>query len=427
MRRPFFASTILSLVLGALSMAADLPQQWRAWRYWRAVQVQGAGSISYVALDKEVLTNSANELADLRVVDEAGAEVPYVLRLAPFPPKPEVAEQQLQTVLRENSFVPGQYTQVVIDVGARAKFHHLVRVDTPETDFINWVEVAASDDAHTWRIVKARAPISRFLKENIKGDQSVRYSENNARYLRLRIAESDHSFAVSGVSVYAVTEASPPVLAPTSLPLTLPAVPEASSDPSLTQWTVDLGTQSLPVSELEFSSEQAEFFRAVRVSSSSDGKEWQSVSGGAISRYNAGDTIEESLHIPLYDAWGPRYWRVQVLNGNDTGLTSVRLALAARSRLVVFRALPDRRYRLLYGNARASAPQYDFARTLKVSSTDPPLSARLGAEEETTNYADPRPFSERHPELLWLVLGIAVVVLGGAALRALKTPASSDT
>jgi len=421
------AWTTICFLVAAVCFAADLPEQWRAWRYSRPIDLQPTATLAYVALDKDVLTHSANELGDLRIIDDAGAELPYVLRLAPFPPKPEVPEQPIRSVIRENSFVPGQYTQVIVDVGPRAKFHHLIHVDTPETDFINWVEVAASDDAHTWRIVKARAPISRFLKENIKGDQNVRYSENNARYLRLHIAEADHVFTVSGVSVYQVTETSQPAAVATSFPLTPAAPPEGAADASLTQWTVDLGTESLPVSELEFASDQAEFYRAVRVSNSADGKEWQSVSGGAIYRYNAGDKIEESLHIPLYDSWGPRYWRVQVLNGNDASLTSVLLALATTSRLVVFRPRPERRYRLIYGDARASTPQYDFARTLKVTSSETLLQARLSGEEETSNYADPRPFSERHPELLWLALGIAVVVLGGAAVRALRTPTSGNT
>jgi len=50
------------------------------------------------------------------------------------------------------------------------------------------------------------------------------------------------------------------------------------------------------------------------------------------------------------------------------------------------------------------------------------LHPSLGTEEPTSNYADPRPFTERHPNLLWLALAIAVVLLGYAALRALRTP-----
>ena len=53
------------------------------------------------------------------------------------------------------------------------------------------------------------------------------------------------------------------------------------------------------------------------------------------------------------------------------------------------------------------------------------LRAAFGSEELTSNYFDPRPFTERHPALLGLALGIAVILLGYAALRALRTPNSA--
>jgi Ser/Thr protein kinase RdoA (MazF antagonist) len=50
----------------------------------------------------------------------------------------------------------------------------------------------------------------------------------------------------------------------------------------------------------------------------------------------------------------------------------------------------------------------------------------LGHEEPTSNYADARPFTERHPNLLWIALGMAVILLGYAALRAFSTPSPAD-
>src|SRR5207249_12113835 len=122
--------------------------------------------------------------------------------------------------------VPGQFTQVVLDLGDRAGFHNSLRVQTSESDFINWVEVAASDDAHQWRIVNARAPISRFRKENLEGNQTVRYSENNARYLRVRIQESEHTFKVTGVEGFsfpAVTTETPSEIGALLTAMQLPA------------------------------------------------------------------------------------------------------------------------------------------------------------------------------------------------------------
>src|SRR5216684_71802 len=193
-------SLMLALVaLGASAVSTDLPSAWRSWRYSRAVESPRAEALNYVILDREVFSHSENQLADLRIVDDLGQELPFEIRSQITPPPQPV---RLAATLRENSFVPGKFTQVVLDLGERAGFHNSLRVQTSESDFINWVEVAASDDAHQWRIVNERAPISRFRKENLHGNQLVRYSENNARYLRVRIQESAHTFDVTGMEVF---------------------------------------------------------------------------------------------------------------------------------------------------------------------------------------------------------------------------------
>ena len=417
MKRRFSSLLLLLAAFATAALAADLPVAWRSWRYSRAIESTRSGVLNYVTIDREAFAHSENRLADLRIVDDLGNEQPYELRnrLAP-PPQPVI----MPATLRENSFVRGQFTQVVVDLGVRASFHSSLRVQTPESDFINWVEVAASDDAHLWRIVKPRAPISRFRRENLEGSQTIRYSENNARYLRLRIQEPSNQFPVTGVEVFASqgVEKEEPRVAP--LIAFLP--PDSKAEPSQTQWTVDLGSAAIPVTELNFETDQPEFYRAVRILTSTDEKEWQAASGGEIYRYSVRGNTEESLRVRCYEIWGSRYWRVEILNGNDAPLSSVRMSLAMSLRFVLFRPRENRTYRLLYGNDRASAPQYDFARTLRIQPNEEILRLGLGPEEATANYADPRPFTERHPNLLWIALGLAIVLLGYAALRALRAP-----
>jgi hypothetical protein len=420
MMRRILSLSLVFAALAASTFAADLPDAWRSWRYSRAIESARSGILNYATLDREVFAHSENYLADLRVIDDLGNEQPYEVRNLLAPPAQNVA---LPSALRENSFVPGQFTQVIVDIGDRAGFHNSLRVQTPESDFINWVEIAASDDAHLWRIVNPRAPISRFRKENLDGSQTIHYSENNARYLRLRIEEPAHQFPITGVEVFVTQNTQKEPLA--AAPLTALLPPDSTGVPSRTQWTVDLGSSTIPVAELNFETDQPEFYRAVRILTSMDEKEWQSAGGGEIYRYTAGGKTEESLRVRCCESWGARYFRAEILNGNDAPLSSVRMSVAMRLRFVLFRPRENRAYRLLYGNARASAPQYDFARTLHIQPNEELLHLSLGPEELTANYADPRPFTERHPNLLWLALGLAIVLLGYAALRALRTPGNA--
>ncbi len=420
MRRKFLFLLLPLAILGAAVFAADLPSAWRSWRYSRAIEPTRADALNYITLDRDVFSHSENQLGDLRMIDDSGQELPYEVRSQITPPPQPV---RVSATLRENSFVPGQFTQVVLDLGEHARFHNSLRVQTPESDFINWVEIAASDDAHQWRIVNPRAPISRFRKENLEGNQAIRYSENNARYLRVRIQESGHPFQVTDIEVFSSPTMKKESPAESGVPLTALLAPDRSADGSQTRWTVDLGSSNIPVAKFNFETGQPKFYRAVRILVSSDQREWQPAGGGEIHRYIAGGKTEESLGVRCYESWGPRYWRVEVLNANDAALSAVRLSVVMPLRLVLFHPAPNRSYRLIYGNARASAPQYDLARTLQIPAVEAMIHPGLGAEEVTSNYADPRPFTERHPNLLWIALGLAVVLLGSAALRALRAPA----
>jgi hypothetical protein len=417
-----FALLVVVAALGASALSTDLPSAWRSWTSSRTIAAGRPDALNYLALDREVFAHSENHLADLRVIDDLGQELPFEVRSQITPPPQPL---KLAATLRENSFVPGQFTQVVLDLGERAAFHNSLSVQTSESDFINWVEVAASDDAHQWRIVNARAPISRFRRENLDGNQTIRYSENNARYLRVRIQEAAHTFEVTGVEVFsspAIITASP---AESGALLTSMLPPDANGAPSQTQWTVDAGAAAIPIARFNFETTQPEFYRAVRLLNSPDEKEWQPVGGGEIHRFLVDGKIEESLSVQSYEMWGPRYWRVEVLNASDAPLSEVRLSLAMPSRFVLFHPAPNRSYRLIYGNYRATAPQYDLARTLHIQANETLAQLGLGAEEATSNYTDPRPFTERHPNLLWLALGLAIVFLGYAALRSMRTPSST--
>jgi len=422
MRQRLFFFLSLS-ALGVSLLAADLPSAWRSWRYSRPLDQPRADRLNYITLDHEVFAHSENQLADLRVVDDTGRELPFEVRSEITPPPTPV---KVPATLRENSFVPGKFTQVVLDLGDRARFYNRLRVQTAESDFINWVEVAVSDDAHVWRIVNARAPISRFRKDNLEGSQTVNFSENNARYLRLRVQESEHSFQVTDVEVFsspAVKEKGPEQPA---ILLLASQTPDQSSGNSQTQWTVDLGSSNIPLEKFSFETSQPEFYRAVRILTSSDEKEWQPAGGGEVHRYVAGGKTEESLGVTSYESWGPRYWRVEILNGNDAPLSSVRLSIVLSTRFVLFHPSPNRSYRLIYGNAHATSPQYDLARTLQIPSIEAMAHVSMALEETTSNYVDPRPFTERHPNLLWIALGVAVILLGTAALRALRAPEPAE-
>ncbi len=418
-RSPFVAVSgcifALGIVLGSVaSRAATIaswPQAWRSWSYSREVNPPAANGSrpAAIVIPEDVYAHSANQLADLRIVDDEGREVPYVLGV----PSGQTRTERRPVRTREQSFAPGEYTEFVLDVGANPQFHNAILVNTSETDFIAWAEVAVSDDARQWRNVCDRAPLFRFDKQDLQGTQTLHYSDTNARYIRLRILEGSHRFPLTSVNVlYEVT--TPVERVPVAA--SLAAAQSANRQESL--WRTDLPAE-LPVNEIRFEADEAEFSRSVVIESSSDGQEWSAVGSGEIYRFHHDDVLREWLRVSFGSGWAS-HWRVHIANGNNSPLAGARVMLYMTPRRIVFRPDPARRYLLLYGQSEAKPPHYDLERTLVVQDFQKLPELALGGEQINSEYEDPRPWSERHPAILWIAVIIAAGLLGFAALRSLR-------
>jgi hypothetical protein len=421
MIRRAFACVLFSLALAAatLATATDLPNPWRPWRYSRPIEISDHVGPSKISVPMNLYTRLDDGFSDLRIVDEAGREIPFLL----YDKNIRAPVETRHATIRENSFVPDKYTQLVIDLGEKPAFHNAAEIHTPQTDFIDWVEVAASDDANVWRIVKDRAPISGFSKENIVGSRLVHYSDNNARFLRIRIFESARQFPVSSVDVLFSREFQEPIRA--ALPSQF--TPDPTAPAAASRWIADLGAGSFPVSGVAIETSQPEFFRIVHMQTSEDGQEWQYYFSGEIYRYKQGDKQAESLRVFSHEGWHQRFWRIEVLNGNDAPLADARPTLLTIPYLVLFYPQSGHSYRLIYGNSAAKTPRYDLSRTFDYQAEPGAKVASLGQEEATSNYLDPRPYTERHPYLLWFALIIAVILLAYAAFRALCAPTTAPS
>ena len=424
-RRRIVLRVLVVLVMATSALAASLPDRWSNWRYSREIAASHPGALNYITVSPGLLAHSASNISDLRILDESGAEAPYVLRTSISVTKTET--ESWPATIRENSFVPGKYTQLVLDLGAYPRFNNAVKLDTPESDFILWVEVDASDDARTWRIVKERAPISSFRHSTTpwEGNQTVNYSENNARYLRVQIRESEKQFPITRAAVFASSLTEKEIVPEQRIMLKGPQGPYGSTSLGDSAWGFDLGSGQMPVSSLEFATDQEEFYRCVSVTTSVDGKQyWDGGTFGEIYRYVEGSHRIEKLSVPInnYTFSGNRYWHVEVKNLNDEPLSNVRLSVFMVPKLILFRPAPGHSYRLAYGNEKAPPPQYDLERTLHVSATEEAFPDTLASEVENGGYQDSRPYSERHPALLWTALALAAVALGYTALRTMRTP-----
>jgi hypothetical protein len=404
---------MILLCAGLTLAATPLPHAWRNWHYSRVIELPTTDSVRLagVIVPQELYAHAQTALPDLRIIDDTGSEVPY----ARYAKEGLASSKALPTELLENSFAPGMYTQIVLRLGEQAPFHNAVEINTSESDFIEWVSVEASDDANIWRVVQERAPIFRFRKEGREGTQTVSYSPNNARYLRIRVLDGGTRFPIHGANVIYKTVETPER---TNLYTEITADPVLH--PGETSWRVDLGTPALSIQEVRFAVNPAEFSRAVEISTSEDGVTWSPFGRGEIYRFLRDNTAEEHLTVAVPSYTASRYWRITIENGNDAPLPGVTPSVYMTPAHIVFEQEPGRRYRLLYGQSRVGAPQYDLARRIDGKQEDAAVVGDVGPEEENPDYSDPRPWTEKNSYFLWIVVGLAVLLLGYSAIRSLR-------
>jgi hypothetical protein len=100
-------------------------------------------------------------------------------------------------------------------------------------------------------------------------------------------------------------------------------------------------------------------------------------------------------------------------------MAPVRLEMLEHN--LCFDATAGNAYAIYFGDAALAAPVYDYA-TLFVLEKNP-VAAQLGTESANPAYQprpDMRPFTEKHPALLWTALILVIALLGVVAFRSFK-------
>ncbi|MGH9792868.1 MAG: DUF3999 family protein [Candidatus Acidiferrales bacterium] len=419
---------VASLALIALAALAQSPDLWRGWRYSAPIAAGGAAETRLVRaqVPLEAAAHGQPGWSDLRVVDEAGREVPYVLHAQ----MEKRSVQRREARLLEVSFAPGESTQGIVDLGSEPPEHNSIELEVNQPDYFLWVEVAVGHNGRNWRILNERSPIYRFTSNGLAGNQTVHYSTSRSRYLRVRLLDGEKKLPLRAVRVTQEVREEAEMV-----PLPATFRPDPAAPRQQTWRTADLrgpdqsGRGAQPVSEVRFEHDAPDFYRTLRISRSDDGKFWSQAASGDIYRVkrsaragadNQGArATRERLCVTLPETYG-RYWRVELMDRNDPPLQALRITLHTVPRHALFRAEPGRSYRLLYGNERAPAPQYSLGQLIDPAEIASAARITVGAATAVDAPADPLPWTERHPYVLWAAAIFAAAVLGLLALRALR-------
>ena len=400
------------------ALAAASPEI-KYFRYERPVQnTPQQAAQTCLVLDPGIFAHSAPQLADLRLYRDE-TETPYVAHVAAPVQAAEKAIVPLNLGQRGG--------QTVFDAAMPDASYSDIQLAVTGQNFIATVTVYGSQaQAATAETKLGAFTIFDLTRQRLGRSTVLHLPQSDFRYLHFRIAGPLPPESITGLWVSRLTASQPRYV----------TVAETSritqkNHSSVIEFTVPA---NVPIERIAVvpGTTPALFSRDVSVSvvqlsqSPSDGPEPPPTvtSSGNLLRVHSeqgGHRIDEerlSIDAP-YEAFAtPTKWIITIDNGDDIPLTlnSVRLEMLQRN--LCFEAAASARYSLYYGDPALSTPRYDYA-TLFTKRADA-VEAAVGPEQQNPAYQprpDERPFTEKHPALLWVALIAVIALLGGIALR----------
>jgi hypothetical protein len=364
-------------------------------------------SQSYVVVTPEVWRNATSDLRDLRLYDGA-TQVPYLLTPASGE---EVRGTEKSVALLNLGRVNGQ-TQFVLPLqggDARVTYDSMrlaLRDDTP--DFFTTARIQGFNRFEDTPVDVGQSTLFKLEKEKLGANLVIHFKPVIFRYLRVTVPGMDPK-AITGANVF--SPGTP--YGWTENPVA--ATSRTEGHDTIMEWG---GEDRPPVGRIVFTTDtNREFWRRVDL----EGEHGSAIASGAIWSIQRRANTDRSTNLELVIPGEARseHFKLIVHNGDDPPL-QLSIRAAYRERRVYFTPSHSGALRLYFGDADLQRPTYDYART-QPPSADATI-AQLGevkANPEYTGRPDQRPWSERHPAVLWIALGIAVLGLGAVALKSL--------
>lgn len=412
----------LSVGLAMLAVFAGSPEI-RYFQYERPVPTVGQRSgQSCLVLDPGILQNAASDLADLRLYRD-GAETPFVLRTA------AVAEGGEKSITPLN--LGRRVGQTVFDASLPEGQYSDLKLDVTGQNFIATVTVTGSQtQTGSAETTIGSYTIFDLTSQKLGRSTILHLPVSDFRFLHFHIRGPLEPQSITGISVERLPASQP----------RYQAIAESTQFQQKGHTTVmEFSVPAhLPVDRIVFKvgASPTQFNREVSLSvesvfatkdSSANQPQRPVVSFGNLLRVHGmqnGQRIDEehlAIDAPPVDFTLPQRWTITVENGDDEPLTleSARLEMLERS--LCFEAVGNGSYTLYYGDPVLTAPRYDYA-ALFAPQAD---AAKIAAAPEQANPAyeprpDARPFTEKHPYLLWTTLLLVIALLALVAMRSAK-------
>ena len=394
--------------LGLLAALLAASSSTSYFNYQRQLQAINSSGQHYAVVDETIWQHARPDLDDLRIYS-AEKEIAYRLTIEQGSSE---TEQKQCRVLQPGTV--GGKTQFLLDMSGIPEYDR-IELKLGTKNFVAHARVEGEDDPHgtKWAVL-GTTTLYDLSDERLGHNSTLQIPLTTYKYLRVTVDSPVKPSEVQGGTA-GITRAQKAVWR------------DLSGDPKQTQEGKDtILTFSIPGNVpverviLSVDPGQQNFLRGMEV----QGDKGQWFGTGEIRRVHMQrngqkiDTEQTSL-----DLRGTSQGTLKVIihNGDDTPLKVTGARLQQYERRIYFDADSGARARLYYGDAKLESPVYDYAKLFQKDANASQVP--LGDEETNATYTgrpDERPWSERHPAVLWVAIVAAVLILGSIALRSMK-------
>ena len=329
------------------SIAAALPAEWQHAQQFDAP----APGLIKISLPVETLDAARPALEDLRLCDDAGNELPFLVARPMPSPKAVQGAKSFQVSLNPAA------TVITLETGLAQPLDG-VTLETPAANFIKAVRVEGSADGQNWQRLAQGQPI--FHQLSGAGQLHISFPAGEWRWLRLAIDDQrSQPVPFTGARVHAAdVEATP-------IELQTVTIAERNENPGETRLTLNLGVANLDVASVKIETDEPLFTRAVTLAVpqvAEDSIREQTVGQGVIYRVAIeGQPPTASLSVPLETQIRSRELVLFIRNEDSPPLSVTAVRVERRSVYLVFMARQAGTLHLLTGNKSCAAPSYDLA------------------------------------------------------------------
>jgi hypothetical protein len=415
-----------------------------ALRYARAIHVPSSTGQACAALDGTVYSHAAPSLADMRIFPAQAAgknahEVPYAVTLS------EAVTEETQQARLLNLGANNGNIEFDLEMPNRAYTDVTLDIDPAVQDFLATATVTGSDALHAGNATAlGEFTLFDLTSQHLSRDTTLPLAESTFRYLHVVMSVANTPGAAASAARFAPAMVegaeAPPSREAQILYTTVAEAKAVTTVGRETRATFELPVR-VPVERVLFvlaPGFKGNFSRDVRVTALSEAKDDangdsraplpETMSGTILRVYTTESGREihtEELGLPAIlgaNLQSAAKVEVTIENGDDQPLPIAAVRLEMRQRELCFEAAEaaGNALALYYGDPKLQGPVYDYERLFVAA--DKPMVATLGPEATNPQYRAPaaemRPFTDRHPEVLWIALIAVICALGMVALKA---------